>query len=86
LKNYLGPTLISAIESEITNARNKFPQNRYLTVALMEEVGELAKAELHGEPVARIRNEAIQVIAVAVRIIQEGDASLQYLDEEARQK
>lgn len=74
----LGSQLLDDIEDEIERARAKHPDPAHLTVALMEEVGELAQAELQGQSRERIREEAVQVIAVAVRIIQEGDAEFGY--------
>lgn len=63
------------IGCEVGNARRKFPSNEHLTVALMEEAGELANAMIeHGPGSQRVREEAIQVAAVAIRIIEEGDA------------
>lgn len=58
---------------EIRRARKKHPGNAHLTAALMEEVGELAKAQLEGESQARIWAEAMQVACVAARIAMEGD-------------
>lgn len=64
-------TLISA---ELERARNKFPGAADLTVALMEECGELAQATLKNDR-ENIIKEAIQVAVVAIRIIEEGDAT-----------
>lgn len=64
-----------AISKEVFRARTKFPGNRLLLAALTEEVGELAKAMLQDRPREEIHREAVQVCAVAVRIIEEGDAS-----------
>jgi NTP pyrophosphatase (non-canonical NTP hydrolase) len=64
----------SDVAEEVMRARAKFPSNEHLLAALMEEVGELAKALLEGESVERIRAEAAQVACVAVRIIEEGDS------------
>lgn len=69
------PSTFGAISAETIRARTKFPGNRLLTVALAEEVGELARAQLQGQSTERITAEAVQVCAVAVRIIEEGDAS-----------
>jgi len=62
------------VYAEIQRARAKFPGNRFLLTALMEEVGELAQAYLQNKPHAEIREEAKQVACVAVRIMTEGDA------------
>jgi hypothetical protein len=69
--------IIAALEYEMTNAKTKFPSNKHLTVALMEEVGELAQAQLQGLDKQRIVNEAIQVATTAIRIIEDGDADLE---------
>lgn len=75
---------IVGIVQEVKRARTKFPGNKMLLAALTEEVGELAKALLQKLPADEVRKEAIQVCAVAVRIIEEGDASFADLtDEEA---
>jgi len=71
----LGSQLIEAIDCELAKARAKFPDAEGAMCALTEEVGELAKAVLD-ESKNRVRKEAIQVICMAVRIIQEGDRSL----------
>ncbi len=69
------PDTLDAISDEVMRARLKFPGNRFLLAALVEEVGELAKAMLQNEGKERIEREAIQVAAVAVRILEEGDAT-----------
>jgi NTP pyrophosphatase (non-canonical NTP hydrolase) len=72
--NAMKPQTVEAIEIEIVKARTKFPKNAKLLAALMEEVGELAKALLQNKGADEVRKEAIQVACVAVRIIEEGDA------------
>jgi hypothetical protein len=67
------PTMGDLAE-EVGRARAKFPQNRHMLAALVEEVGELAKALLEGELNEAIRAEALQVACVAIRIAEEGDA------------
>ena len=52
----LGHELAEEIEDEIRRARKKFPGSAHLNVALMEEVGELAKAQLQRAGVVAIRN------------------------------
>ncbi len=68
--------LAKEINDELARAKAKFPKNKNLTVALMEEVGELAQAELQSQSHDSIKGEAIQVIALCLRIIEEGDASI----------
>lgn len=70
-KSMMSDTL-DKIYDELGHARQKFPDNTHLTVALMEEVGEMAKEILEGHW-DRARYEASQVAAVAIRIIEEGD-------------
>lgn len=73
------------INAELLRARAKFPGNRHLLTALVEEVGELAKSYLQKEPKDRQSAEATQVACLAVRIIEEGDAVFETLtDEEAK--
>lgn len=64
---------IEALDAEMGRAREKFPSNRYLMTALVEEVGELAQATLQQQGRERIRREALQVACVAMRIYEEGD-------------
>lgn len=69
-----GTGTLRKIRAELIRARTKFPGNEKLTVALMEEVGELAQALLQDKPREEIVKEAVQVACVAVRIAEEGDA------------
>jgi NTP pyrophosphatase (non-canonical NTP hydrolase) len=71
---------LQAISAEVVKARSKFPGNKHLLATLLEEAGELAKAMLHDRPREEIEREAIQVCAVAVRIIEEGDAAFDAKD------
>lgn len=64
---------IANIEVELEHARAKFPYSTHLSVALMEEVGEMSHDILEGNW-ELARREAAQVAAVAIRIIEEGDA------------
>lgn len=65
---------LQEVRAEIIRAREKFPRNALASVALMEEVGELAKAVLD-ETTARARLEAVQVACMAFRVGVEGDRS-----------
>jgi len=65
----------AAIWQELERARTKFPSAECKLAALMEEVGELSKALLD-EPAERIVAEAIQVAALAIRLAEEGDPTL----------
>lgn len=66
---------MDAIGAEVFVARTKFPGNRFLLAALTEEVGELARALLQRKPKDEIDRECLQIAAVAIRILEEGDAS-----------
>lgn len=69
------------LQKEIERARAKFPFNGKLTIALTEELGELAKAELQGRPRDEIQKEALQVACVAIRIYEETDSDFDSLTE-----
>lgn len=73
--NSMKGTTASDVAEEVMRARDKFPGNKFLLAALVEEVGELAQAMLQKKSPEEIRREATQVACVAVRIIEEGDAS-----------
>lgn len=63
---------------ELDRARKKFPDNAKLLGALMEEVGEVARAMLQGASREEIYKECIQVACVAVRIAEEGDSDFDH--------
>lgn len=67
---------LTDVKAEYGRATAKFPENKKLDAALMEEVGELAKALLHiqekGASAANVYEEAVQVATVAMRIAVEG--------------
>ena len=63
------------IFAELERARAKFPGDNVTMLALMEEVGELAKATFE-ESRAAVRKEAIQVAVMAMRVVLDGDATL----------
>lgn len=72
----LGPVPSDAwqlINDELQASRAKFPGNKHMAVALMEEVGEVARGLLEGDA-ANVRDEAIQVAVTAIRIFHEGDS------------
>ena len=80
---------VQAIMEEVSRARLKFPGNDVMLAALSEEHGELANAllELRFATIAKqpkydldrlrdnVQKEAIQVAAVAIRILEDGDSS-----------
>lgn len=63
------------ILAELQRARAKFPGDNVTTLALVEEVGELAQATFEKSR-AEVRKEAIQVACMAMRVILDGDATL----------
>jgi hypothetical protein len=63
------------VRAEVRKARAKFPGANKNLAALVEEVGELAKAMLDEDNV-RVWQEAVQVAAMALRCATEGDHSL----------
>lgn len=69
--------LIRDIRNELLRARTKFPGDNVTMLALMEEVGELAKATFE-EPRANVRKEAVQVAVMAIRVVLDGDATLSH--------
>lgn len=71
----LDPDLHQAVNAELERARTKFPDSEGAMCALTEEVGELAKALLDESP-SRIKAEGIQVICMVVRLLSEGDRTL----------
>ncbi len=70
------------VDDEVTRARKKFPSSKHVVLAMAEESGELVRAALGhmykpgAANVANVRKEAIQTIAMCVRILQEGDATI----------
>lgn len=70
------PESVEDLAEEMVRAREKFPGNDHLTVALGEEYGELCQAQLQRKGREQIRKEALQVACIAMRIYEEGDASL----------
>lgn len=70
------------IDAEVRFARAKFSGNNLNFPALVEEVGELAKALLdhaYGKAEAvDVYAEAIQVAAMAIRVAEEGSAEFSY--------
>jgi len=71
---------IRHLETETEKTRVAIPVNENMMVALMEEVGELAKALLQCEyengDMQSVYGAAVQVASVALRIATEGDDSL----------
>lgn len=84
MTNSLYPTgqSLTCIDDEVFRARTKFPGNRFLLAALMEEVGELAQAMLQKKPSEEIEKEAIQVACMAIRILEEGDGTFDTLTDD----
>ena len=68
---------IDDVNAELVRARTKFPGTDFVVTAFSEEAGELVKAVLdhmYGKAsYEEVYWEAIQSIAMAVRVIEEGD-------------
>ena len=77
-------TFYILVEEELQRAREKFPSSILSMTALVEEVGELAKALLHYRAgkceFSHIIEEAAQVAVMAQRVAVEGDASINNAD------
>lgn len=69
--------MLATIRRELVRARAKFPGRNLTLVALMEEVGELAKAAMD-KPRERVFKEAVQVAVMAMRVWLDGDHSVEY--------
>ena len=71
------PTTIflEAVAAELRRARQKFPGDRIMTIALAEEFGELAKAMLD-ECGPAVWKEAVQTAVMAGRVAIDGDSSV----------
>ena len=74
--------ILKNVKSELERARRNYPSNEKLLAAFNEEAGELTKAFLdhHYEKTTdkKLVEEAIQVICVAVRLIEEGDSDFNF--------
>lgn len=66
---------LAEVRAELLRARDKFPGDRIMTLALAEEFGELVKAVLD-EPPENVRKEAVQVAVMAARVALDGDSSV----------
>lgn len=70
---------IAAMQAEVINARIKFPSSALSFAALIEEVGELAKALLKLRAgkgsTDNVIAEGVQAAVMVMRLITEGDAS-----------
>lgn len=73
---------LTAIKAEVARARTLHKGNKQQLAALMKEVGELANALIEydkGKTTAdHVETEAIQVAAMAIRILEEGSAEFSY--------
>lgn len=66
--------VLGEIKKEVGFARSKFPGDNVTFAALVEEVGELATA-VFSQSRAEVRKEAVQVAAMAIRVILDGDCT-----------
>lgn len=75
--------LFVMIRDELKAARAAFPGNTHMLCALVEEVGEVAKAMMEhdrkeGTSVQEVLREAVQVASMAIRVAVEGDENFLY--------
>ena len=74
--------ILSLVRDEIEAARNAFPSNVGQHAALVEEVGETAEALIEhsrgNAPPEAVVKEAVQVAAMAVRLVVEGSDEFPY--------
>lgn len=70
--NYDEAVFLAAVADELHRARAKHPGDNATLAALGEEVGELNEAMLDEIP-SRVRQEAVQVAAMAMRLVLDGD-------------
>ena len=67
--------MLREIQEELVRSRSRSPNPSGCLTALVQQVGTLAKAMLD-EPKERVREEALQVAVMAVRVGEEGDPAL----------
>lgn len=78
----IGNGLAEAIDDELHRARKKFPEQDGVSSlsVLVEEVGEVARAIIEyqrdGTTWDNVVEEAIQVAAMAIRLIQDGPEAI----------
>lgn len=70
------------IDAELRYAQSKFPNNKFMLAALVEEVGELSQAligyERGDKTSLQVLEEAIQVAVMAIRVAMEGSEEFSY--------
>lgn len=70
-----GRLFLGDVAEGLRRARSLFPGDKVMTIALLEEAGELAKALLNEGPAA-VWREAVQVAVMAARVAIDGDGSI----------
>lgn len=74
--------IFECVEAELERARSQFPGNKKMLHAFQEEAGELTKAMMDVDQDKakphEVFKEAVQSIAMAIRLIQEGDPDFKY--------
>ena len=80
MQEQLDELFITELKAELELARKKFPSANLSMIALTEEVGELAQAVLKVAAGkwdrTRLREEAVQVAAMAMRVANDRDESV----------
>jgi len=67
--------LLSEVGDQVRRERQLFPGNRHHLSTLVMELGELAEALMKSDQPAVVREEAVRVACIALRIAAEGDTS-----------
>jgi len=73
---------LSQCIEEVERARQLFPHPKHLLHALTEESGEVTKAVLNlyndkdGATINDVKEELVQLVAMAIRLYEEGDPML----------
>ena len=70
--NYDEALFLSQVADELHRARAKHPGDNATLAALVKEVGELSQAMIDHDA-RHVRDEAVQVAAMAMRLILDGD-------------
>lgn len=71
-ENYDEAVFLKQVADELHRARAKHPGDNATLAALVEEVGEVSQAMIDHDA-AHVRNEAVQVAAMAMRLVLDGD-------------
>jgi hypothetical protein len=79
---WLKPDTLTELGREVERSRTKYPGNEHMLAAIVESTGSLAGALLcswgtEGIADNTVRDEALKVAAIALRLFEEGDVTFQ---------